>query len=621
MVINKVIIMILIIMTSFLEVPKNTEDHFLITHFNNSSLVIAEKEEIKKFEQISNNPGTITEELKQGQTSIVPNENELAITPEQTKKEDTFKKQNKKSLKSRKKKKKIKRRRAKDLLKAYNKARDNAKEEELESLRFGAYNKIVYKPSVLISKNYWIYKLFPNRIDKLPQNNKNSDSYIEEYLKSYQTIKKATKEEIEAVKKRLSEKKLREKIVIQEYIYNSQFGFADAPESEVKPETLRNVQELKFRYPAYRKYYTFSWSNVIKYGPTINEVENVLIILAFVRFCVYAIRYGIKTAFIICSIGLISAFFYMGMLTDAIVVPMQRLYLCPSLFRFLYEETLYRNEIEDSRLLSLTGLIKPSWTNWKSILSNVIDYFEKIRWWWQDEIIDARLRQSDSWLSRLLVDSSIFDLSIFDSPIFDSPIVLSIRSFVGKAVEYLQNVVIPYLRAEYKNYETTIRGLLYYSILLRAGKNIVPYHIQWHVMFYVLYSDAGGDWLWSTFDRSQVFLQQTLIPEMRYDEIYFLNLFEGTLIGGLVYFTMLAMLHAVFSQYFYIPFWVPNIESHVGKRPKDDIYSGGYTSWQDELKLWEPSPADFKLWFGFLGKGPKDRKNKKKRRRKNKNSD
>ena len=44
------------------------------------------------------------------------------------------------------------------------------------------------------------------------------------------------------------------------------------------------------------------------------------------------------------------------------------------------------------------------------------------------------------------------------------------------------------------------------------------------------------------------------------------------------------MLHAIFSQYFYVPFIVQNsVELHVGKRPTKSIYSGGYTAWQDEF--------------------------------------
>jgi hypothetical protein len=39
-------------------------------------------------------------------------------------------------------------------------------------------------------------------------------------------------------------------------------------------------------------------------------------------------------------------------------------------------------------------------------------------------------------------------------------------------------------------------------------------------------------------------------------------------------------IHAIWGQYFYIPFFVENTELHIGPRPKNSIYSGGQ-AWQD----------------------------------------
>ena len=41
------------------------------------------------------------------------------------------------------------------------------------------------------------------------------------------------------------------------------------------------------------------------------------------------------------------------------------------------------------------------------------------------------------------------------------------------------------------------------------------------------------------------------------------------------------LFHAIWGQYFYVPFFVENTELHIGPRPKNSIYSGGNTSWQD----------------------------------------
>ena len=54
----------------------------------------------------------------------------------------------------------------------------------------------------------------------------------------------------------------------------------------------------------------------------------------------------------------------------------------------------------------------------------------------------------------------------------------------------------------------------------------------------------------------------------------------------------------------YIPFFVENTELHIGPRPKNSIYSGGNTAWQDseekEKGLNRRLP---KLWYGWFGSG------------------
>ena len=42
--------------------------------------------------------------------------------------------------------------------------------------------------------------------------------------------------------------------------------------------------------------------------------------------------------------------------------------------------------------------------------------------------------------------------------------------------------------------------------------------------------------------------------------------------------------------YFYVPFFVENTELHIGPRPKNSIYSGGQTSWQDQEEKEQSSP-------------------------------
>jgi hypothetical protein len=49
---------------------------------------------------------------------------------------------------------------------------------------------------------------------------------------------------------------------------------------------------------------------------------------------------------------------------------------------------------------------------------------------------------------------------------------------------------------------------------------------------------------------------------------------------------------------------------HIGPRPKNSIYSGGQTSWQDpEEKEKNLNRLFPKLWYGWFGRGTKNRGN------------
>ena len=74
---------------------------------------------------------------------------------------------------------------------------------------------------------------------------------------------------------------------------------------------------------------------------------------------------------------------------------------------------------------------------------------------------------------------------------------------------------------------------------------------------------------------------------------------------GLIFF---GLFHAIWGQYFYFPFIVENTELHIGPRPKNSIYSGGNTAWQDEKEK-NVQRLIPKFWYGWFGKGTKNKKN------------
>jgi len=97
-----------------------------------------------------------------------------------------------------------------------------------------------------------------------------------------------------------------------------------------------------------------------------------------------------------------------------------------------------------------------------------------------------------------------------------------------------------------------------------------------------------------------------------------------TLVAAQYIFILLGMLHALCGQYFYFPFFTENTELHIGLRPKDSIYSGGHTIWQNKRAYMTSREASAKLskyrfgtirsaysllprmWYGWLGRGTLD---------------
>jgi hypothetical protein len=337
-------------------------------------------------------------------------------------------------------------------------------------------------------------------------------------------------------------------------------GYYDMDDQQlIRPELLRSPYDMFWFQKQLLIYYNFSWEN-LQFGLTISEIEKVLVIISFIRFCFYTVRYDAKSALIISVTGFICALLYQKMLIDVAGLCYIRIYLTSSVFRLGFEQ--YLQLIHNERTYYHYSL-------------------ESFRW----------LDIYPGWLIRLIINS---------------PTLSEIQ-------RYIDDTVMPIVFQYIKIYRKPMESLLFYTLILRVGKRYVPYPIQWHGIVYILYCQCIGNFIFNRFFASMEFLKDFLIPELRLQEIEIIEILHAGFISGFVYMLMLAMLHAVFSQYYYIPILSQNIDAYVGKRPKDSIFSGGYSSWQDEQELFVPSEGDYKIWFGFLGKGPKDRKRKRPR--------
>lgn len=305
------------------------------------------------------------------------------------------------------------------------------------------------------------------------------------------------------------------------------------------------------------------------YGFTIEEFQKAILILCFVRFLLYSFKYNLLTSFKICSIGLISSILWAMALNDCIGAYYPNLALHPLLRNAYQEEIMYR-EVSQYRAA--------------------------------ERVFDALIKQTNSpydfdWLT----------------PIFAKfpPIITHITDPI---YVFIRKDLVNTLSTVYKTSIKPMSSMFLYVGWVRVGKKYCPYHVRWHFTFITLYN-TFMPYLFTSALRARVFLNKVLIPERRYTEAENLRIYLGAWAFVHITFVMLAMLHAIFSQYFYIPFLTYSVELHVGKRPKDSIYSGGYTAWQDDFIFYNIRLRDtLRLWWGFLGKGTKKSRSGKKRK-------
>ena len=160
------------------------------------------------------------------------------------------------------------------------------------------------------------------------------------------------------------------------------------------------------------------------------------------------------------------------------------------------------------------------------------------------------------------------------------------------------------------------KGLATYTLITRIGKRYCPYFVRWHWTILYMVGMLEG-LLINIVYRSYEYMNYTLISQLYKDQLGVqLNLYNSNVLllleGGMIglqliaachlVFTSLCLLHAVCGQYFYIIFATENTELHVGPRPKNSIYSCGYTSWQDEKEK-SYNRLLPKVWYGWLGRG------------------
>ena len=314
-----------------------------------------------------------------------------------------------------------------------------------------------------------------------------------------------------------------------------------------------------------------------QYGLGLIDIENILLFITFLRFIILANRYNIKTSFYISCISLFAGFLWYIHLKDLV--------------------SWYGEMITYNRLTS-----------------RYID----------DMMTEAYIEQSKNQGGLYLefmnqnplnfLKSSFVYASERDGYRID-PISMTVSSFpqaikvqVTKWYYYLYNNIFPGFWNIVGKQLQEITPLLLYVLIVRINKKYCPYFIRWHWTYLVVSSLFEGEIIRIIY-RLYVYDTTVLVPSGRFDESALLQPFFMVIVTTHYFLICLGLLHATCGQYFYIPFLTENTEIHIGKRPQNSIYSGGYTSWQEGgSKQVHIMTNDHKylmvprLWWGWFGK-------------------
>lgn len=316
------------------------------------------------------------------------------------------------------------------------------------------------------------------------------------------------------------------------------------------------------------------WNTITTIGFTIDEFQKAMVFLCIVRFIIYSIRYNPITAFKICAIGGFSCFLWAFSLNDCVIAYIKL---------FKYNKLFLNMEYEHR--------------NWDRYMWGVTQ--EKLYQRAMKVALGQRSPYHFEWLAPLfsLVPAKYSHLT---DPVFD----YIKTDFYGDLTRFFKT----YIRPEMPQ--------ILFTLVVRIGKRYCPYHVRWHACF-IVSMNFFTQIPWDSARRANRMIYETLLPEYRYQEVEDLQIWIGCLIFTHVSIVCFAMLHAVFSQYFYVPLIVYNLELHIGPRPTKSIYSGGYTAWQDEYVFYDPNYREMmRLWWGLLGRGVKKRPKKRRRKKK-----
>ena len=333
--------------------------------------------------------------------------------------------------------------------------------------------------------------------------------------------------------------------------------------------------------------------NKLQDGLTIVDIENALFFILFVRFIILALRYNLKTSFYITCIGLFAGYLWYRHLIDIISTYSNVLIKLPFLQNF-GKDAIQLQSL--SRQTAVTNLKLGENTHWYNP-AQVVYY----------AIMKAIVHVDPESGQKYYIDPISMIVSKFQR-MGNSNLV----SFYYK----LYHKIIPKVYDVCSKFWAQLSGVAAYAVITRIGKRYCPYLIRWHWTFLLIIMMIEQIFI-SFIGRANYFQNQVLLPQKEaYGnyvnsslelQIDFLNVIIGFIVLTHIGFLIFGLFHAIWGQYFYVPFFVENTELHIGPRPKNSVYSGGNTSWQDpEEKEKSLNRLLPKLWYGWFGRGTQD---------------
>jgi hypothetical protein len=328
----------------------------------------------------------------------------------------------------------------------------------------------------------------------------------------------------------------------------------------------------------------------IQNGLTLNDIENVIFFLVLFRFIILIVRYNLKTSLYITLIGLCAGYLWYRHLIDITLMYRQMLIKIPYLQNF------------GASAIALEA-------NSQSILSTEAKVGSDVHWYNPGKLLYY------AFVKGIIQTDSETGIQYYIDPIsmiisnLDETSKIKILPIYYK----IYNTIIPRFFETVSEFWNQLSGIAAYAMITRIGKRYCPYLIRWHWTFLLIIGFVEQIliyFLYRLMYFQEVIIQEKLVIAAANNYPASNLILQFNMLTGVLTFCILlhlgsiffGLFHAICGQYFYFPFLVENTELHIGPRPKNSIYSGGQTAWQDE-KQNNSQRRNFKIWYGWFGSG------------------